>query len=242
MIFQEMAERLINNWRSIFFIEPILSLFFIFSFTVGLLYHYNSKERFFFTAYFFSGIILFVPVRVILDCNILTEKQATILLESANTVFELAEFVAFYYFFKLCLRSNSFKWILGFCFYCLLTISIIFFIMLAIPGYAVYTMRAHSLFINVVEFFFLFVMCLAYYRELFTDIPIKNLFKRPSFFIVTSAFFYSILMIPFFLIADDVRTEEVLLHNFLFACHYFLLIILLISISKAFLCKAPITT
>jgi hypothetical protein len=82
---QEMAERLINNWRSIFFIEPILSLFFIFSFTVGLLYHYNSKERFFFTAYFFSGnYIVCASTSNTWTANILTEKQATILLESAT--------------------------------------------------------------------------------------------------------------------------------------------------------------
>ena len=238
----EVTQRLINNWRSIFFIEPVLILIFIFCFTVGLLYHHKNKERLLFTAYFFSGIILFLPVRLILGCNILTEKQAAILLESTNTVFELAEFVAFYYFFKICLLSNRLKRALRFCFYSLLTISIIFLILLAFPSYSIYNIRAHSLFINVVEFFFLFVMCLAYYRELFTDIPIKTLFNRPSFFIVTSAFFYSILMIPFFLIADDVRAEELLLHNLLFACHYLLLIILLISISKAFLCRAPITT
>ena len=237
----EMIERLINYWRSIFFIEPILDLFFIFCFIIGIFYHHKNKERFFFLAYFFSGII-FVPVRLILDCKILTEKQDTILLESANTVFELAEFIAFYYFFRRCLLSNGFKRILRICLYCLLAIFSTFFIMLPFPGYAVHDIRVHSQFVNVIEFFFLFVMCLAYYWELFTDIPIKNLFSRPSFFIVTSTFFYSILMIPFFLIANDVRIEEFQLHNILFACHYLLLIILLISISKAFLCKAPITT
>jgi hypothetical protein len=236
------TERIISYWRSIFFIEPILDLSFIVCFIIGIFYHYKNKERLFFVVYFLSGIIFFVPLRVILGCQILTEKQATILLESANTLFELAEFLAFYHFFLRCLLSNSTRKILHFCFYSLLIVSAVFLIMLASPGYAVHDIRVHSLFINVIEFFFLFIMCLAYYRELFTDIPVKNLFNRPSFFIVTSTFFYSILMIPFFLIANDVRIEELLVHNILFACHYLLLIILLISISKAFLCKAPITT
>jgi hypothetical protein len=49
-------------------------------------------------------------------------------------------------------------------------------------------------------------------------------------------------MIPFFLIAYDVRADEIVIYNILFACHYLLLMILLLSISKAFLCKIPITT
>jgi hypothetical protein len=175
-------------------------------------------------------------------CNILTEKQDVILEECSNTIFELGEFVAFYYFFQRVLVSNGVKTILRLCFYFLLAISATFLTMLTLPRYPIYQIRVHSLFINVIEFFFLFVMCLAYYRELFTDTPIENLFSRPSFFIVTSAFFYSALMTPFFLIAPGVRIEEFLVHDILFACHYLLLIILLISIVKAFLCKAPITT
>jgi len=237
---KEIIESLINYWRSIFFIEPILDVCFIFCFIIAILFHQKHKERLFFIAYFFAGIILFVPLRII--CQILTEKQAAVLLESVNTLFELVEFIAFYYFFRRCLIGNSIIRILRLFFYCLLIITTIFFVMLTFPGYTIHDIRAHSLFINVIEFFFLFIMCLAYYRELFTDIPVKNLFSRPSFLIVTSTFFYSILMIPFFLIANDVRIEELFLHNILFACHYLLLIILLISISKAFLCKARITT
>ena len=239
---QAITERLINYWRSIFFVEPVLDLSLISSFVIGILYHHRNRERFFFLIYFLSGVILFFPLRIIFLYQILTEKQDAVLLESANTVFELVEFIAFYHFFRGCLFGNRIRTILRLFFYCLLAISTVFFIMLTFPGYTVHDIRVHSLFINVIEFFFLFVMCLAYYWELFTDIPIKNLFNRPSFFIVTSAFFYSALMTPFFLIAPDVRIEEFLVHDILFACHYLLLIILLISIVKAFLCKAPITT
>ena len=237
-----MIARLINIWSRTFFTEPVLILFFIACFVVGLFNHRRDKVKFFFLIYLVSGILLFVPQRILFVCNILTEKQNAILEEYSNTIFELAEFLAFYYFFQRCLLSNLARRMLRLFFYCLLAISATFFVMLTFPGYTIHDIRAHSLFINVIEFFFLFIMCLAYYRELFTDIPVKNLFSRPSFLIVTSTFFYSILMIPFFLIANDVRIEELFLHNILFACHYLLLIILLISISKAFLCKARITT
>jgi len=161
--------------------------------------------------------------------------------EVANTFFELIEFLAFYFFFKKCLQ-NKYEKCFKVALYMLMTVSGIFFIRLAFPNYKDEDMRTHSLFINVIEFFFLFIMCLAYFRKLFTDAPTKNLFKRPSFLIVTSLFFYTILMIPFFLIANDVFLNEVAIYHILFACHYILLMFLLFSISKAFLCKIPITT
>jgi len=189
-----------------------------------------------------SGILTFIPDRILFACNLLTEKETAILSECSNTIFELAEFTAFYYFFRLCIFNRIFKEILRLCFYSLMVMSIIYLIMLTFPAYTTYYIRVHSLLINVVEFFFLFGMCLAYYRELFTGIPIKNLFSRPSFAIVTSAFFYSILMIPFFLISYDIQIDELAVHDFLFACHYVLLIILLISILRGFLSEAPITS
>ncbi len=238
----EMMERLIDFWRRSFFIEPIVILSFTFCFTVGLFYHYKNRERFFFLAYFFVGIIIFVQNTIIVVCKILSGKQLAIEQEVANTIFEFTEFVAFYYFFKQCLQNKNLKKVLKIFLCVLLAIIVIFFMGLAFPNYPTNDIKVHSLFINVIEFFLILVMCLAYFHELFTDIPNRNLFKRPSFLIVTSTFFYTILMIPFFLVANDVLLTEIVFYNIFFACHYLLLLILLASISKAFLCKTPITT
>lgn len=238
----EITERLIIYWRRSFFIEPIVVLFFTFCFIVGLLYHKKRKERLFFLVYFFSGIVLFTHSTVIIACKIFDGKQLVINQEVANTLFELIEFLAFYHFFKRCLQNTNHKRYLKISFYVLLISVVIFFAGLTFPKYKSEDIKAHSLIINVIEFFFLFIMCLAYFREIFTDVPTKNLFKRPSFLIVTSTFFYAILMIPFFLIASDVLVSEVEIYNLLFSCHFVLLMVLLFSISKAFLCKIPITT
>ena len=238
----EVTERLIIYWRRSLFIEPIVVLFFSFSFIIGLLYHYKNKERLFFLAYFFSGIVLFTHNTVVIACKILTGRQLVINQEVANTLFELTEFLALYHFFKKCLQNNNHKKYLKISLYVLLISIVIFFIRLSYPNYKTQNIQVHSLVINVIELFFLFIMCLAYFRELFTDVPTKNLFKRPSFLIVTSTFFYAILMIPFFLIANDVLQSEIAIYDTLFSCHFVLLMILLFAISKAFLCKMPITT
>jgi len=239
---KEITEQLINLWRRSFFIEPFVILFFTFCFIVGLLLHNKNKERLFFTAYFLSGVMLFVPTTIIVVGNILANKQLTIYQEIANTFFEISEFLAFYFFFKKCLKKTVFQKYLKVCLYVLLTSISIFLIGLALPGYKAEDIKVHSLFVNAIEFFFLFVMCLAYFRELFTDPPTKHLFSRPSFLIVACTFFYTILMIPFFLIANDIFLSETAIYNIFFACHYVLLMILLFSILRGFLYKTAITS
>jgi len=238
----EIITGLIHYWRESLFIEPFVVLSFTLCFIVGLIYHRKDKEKLVFLAYFFTGIILFVQNTLLVVGKLLTGTQLAICQEVFNTVFELTEFIAFYYFFKKSLRNNKFKRVLKTSLYILSTIIAVFLAALPIANYSVAKIKADSLVINVIEFFFLFIMCLAYFRELFTDAPTKNLFTRSSFLIVTSTFFYTILMIPFFLIASDVRLTETSIYSTVTACHYLLLIVLLLSISKAFLCKQPITT
>jgi len=237
----ETINRLINFWRQTFFIEPVLILTFIFCFILALLYHYREKERIFFLFYFFVGISLLTLSSPLLLLKIFTGRKEAITLEIANTIFELTEFIAFYYFFKKCLQLKKFKKILTLFLISLCLIILVYFIALNLPGYTTHNIKEHSLFINVIEFFFLFIMCLGYFYELFTNLPKIDLSKRPSFLIVISTFFYSALMIPFFMLANDMFQMENSAYNILFSFHFLLLIIMLITISKAFLCKTRIT-
>src|SRR6266404_2389696 len=200
----EIINRLVSFWRKSFFIEPIVILSFIFCFIIGLLYHNKERERFFFLLYFFTGIMLFILTSLILELKILTGRKLNIFSEITNTIFELSEFIAFYHFFKKSLHRRRFKKIAKILLLFLCIVISIFFIRLAFPHYAIADIKKHSLFINATEFFFLSVLCLAYFFELFTGIPKIDLTQRPSFFIVTSTFFYAVIMIPFFTIAHEI--------------------------------------
>jgi len=237
----ETINRLLDYWRRTFFIEPIVVLTFIFCFVVALLYHYRQRERILLLFYFFVGILLFIFSNPLLIKKIFSGREEVIAYEIANTTFELTEFIAFYFFFKQCLQSNKVKIVLTPFLISLCLVSASFFIALNFPNYTIENIKKHSLFINVIEFFFLFTMCLGYFYELFVYAPTATLSKRPSFLIVISAFFYSALMIPFFMLAYDIFRFETSTHDILFSFHFLLLIIMLITISKAFLCKTPIT-
>jgi len=233
--------RLIHYWRRSFFIEPAVLLTFIFCFVVALLFHYKQRERIFLLLYFLAGTLLFIFSSPLIIAKMFSGRKHIIAYEIANTIFELSEFIAFYFFFRRSLKNNKLRNILApfLVLFCFIVGS--FFIALSFPGYTIDDIKRHSLFINVVEFFLLFIICLAYYYELFTATPKVGLLQRPSFLIVTSAFFYSALTIPFFMLAADIFRSEIATHDILFSLHFVLLITMLITMSKALLCKTPIT-
>jgi hypothetical protein len=239
---KEVINKLVAYYKQGFFTEPILLLTFIFSFIIGLLYNYGQKERVLFLIYFVIGTLLFLLASPLEMLLIVAGRKVDVFNEVNNTTFELTEFIAFQYFFKKCYKNKTLKKISNLSVIVFGLIVVAFFTALTFPGYSKETLREHSFLINVLEFFFLSFFCLAYFYELFTVAPKINLFERPSFFITTSVFFYSVLLIPFFIIARSLMREKKSIFFALFSCHYVLLIIVLVSISKAFLCKKPITT
>jgi len=237
----ELIYDFIQFWRKTLFLEPLLILLFIGCFVISITRHKKEKERLYFIPYFFAGIALFTVYSPPILLALYRGRQFVVMEETTNTVFEFTEFLAFYFFLKKCLAYRIFKNILTVLFILLIVVIAGFFVALTLPGYSVYYIKQHSLFINVIEFSFLCIMCLAYFYEVFTSEPQKQLFKRPSLLIITSAFFYSALMLPFFAIANVVGSKERLTYYLLFSFHFVLLGILLISIARAFLQRLPIT-
>jgi hypothetical protein len=238
----EILERLVAFWSRTFFIEPVVILSFLFCFVIALFHNYKERERIYFLIYFFIGLAMFVVTVLLIMFKILVRRDLAIYQEVSNSIFELSEFIAFYFFFNKCLQNKNCKKVLKIFLGLLLLIFLAFFTRLILPGYSTESLRNHSIFINVVEFFLLSVMCLAYFYELLTLAPQMNLLRRPSFFIVTSTFFYSVLMIPFFMLSRDISKTKISTYETLFAAHYILLTIMLIAFLKVFLCKTPITT
>ena len=238
----EIIQRLIKYWRKSFFTEPILLSAFIVCFIAAVIYHQKQKERFLFLLYFFVGITLLFLNSPLVFRRIYHGRNLAIHLEIGNTLFELVEFGAFSIFFSNTLRTKIFQKLSKIFLITLCIIIVTFFAALVLPWYSTDNIDKHSFFINVIEFFFIAILCLTYFYELFTYAPCVNLLRRPSFFITTSAFFYSVSLIPFFMIANDMFKNQSQYYNVLFSCHFLLLTVVLLSLLNAFLCKDRITT
>jgi hypothetical protein len=237
----EIIHRLIKYWQRSFFTEPILLSAFIVCFITAAVCHHKQKERFFFLLYFFAGILLLGVNSPLVFTRIYRGRNLAVHLEIANTLFEVAEFAAFYIFFSQALRSKVFRKMSKIFFITFCVISLLFLIALLFPDYSKDNINKHSLFVNVIEFFFLAIICLTYFYELFTHTPNLSLLRRPSFLITASAFFYSVSLIPFFMIANDVFKNDSTFYRILFACHFLLLTLVLLTLLNALLCKDRIT-
>jgi hypothetical protein len=92
--------------------------------------------------------------------------------------------------------------------------------------------------LDVMELLFLIPPCIVYYFHLLkikSDIP---LFKRPSFWIITGIFFYSLFEVPFLLIQKYIQEID-LSYKFLLAALFYYLPIIInnLFLLKGFLCK-----
>jgi len=233
-------ERLLAFWKGSLFFEPFLLSTFIVCFIIGIRYHLGEQERICFVLYFLVGILLLTVPTFVLVFQIYRGREFVIFGQTADTVFVLAEFTAFYFFFKKTIQKKVLQRIFGLYAICLFAATTAFFISMIFCQYSSSEILRYATFINVIEFIFLCTMCLAYFHQLFSTRPEGSILHRPSLFIVISSFLYSIVLIPFFMLIDDFPAGAGLYGAF-FACHYVLLILVLVSVARAFLSKTPIT-
>jgi hypothetical protein len=99
-----------------------------------------------------------------------------------------------------------------------------------------------SLVVNIVEFTIFLVAILSYFIELFTKPPTQDLAKSPAFWISSGLFIYILVSLPFLLLAEYIWVESRNLYYLLISLHFLSLSLLLLTISKAFLCREPLTT
>jgi hypothetical protein len=207
---------------------------------VGLFHNNGEKERLFFIFYFFVGMSLLIVFTFLSIAHAINGTKWPITIELGNTIFDLAEFFAFYKFFKKCLKSKRYYKAITASLICFSLVVGIFFIGLMCFSYPSENIQKYSLFINVFELFLIFCMCLAYYYDLFAGIPKVLHVPRPSFFITTSTFFYSVLLIPFLILANDLMIIHGTFYHILFAVHFVLLIIVTVTILKVFYARSQL--
>jgi hypothetical protein len=116
-------------------------------------------------------------------------ESTTFLTEGTNIVFAIIEYSVFFHFFNKILRSSMAKKIMRLFYVLILTATIIFFSNVFFSHLSDSIILKISDYIISSELFFLALLCLTYYFELFHKKPIYNLLQSSSFWIVTSLFF-----------------------------------------------------
>jgi hypothetical protein len=233
---------LIDSWSRDFYTEPFLMACILLALYISLTFHKKEKIRRAFIIYIIAGFLLLAIPSVWRLLGFYMGRSVLVYNEMANTIFENIELCVFLFFFSKVLKSTFLDRIF-------FTLALIFFVFSFY--YSVWILQSKaldrevvtfSMQLNVIEMLFLLIACLTYYFHLFKEKPSIDLFKKPSFFIAVSLLFYCILIIPFFIIGESLRKSNQPIYNLLFSIHFLTFSLVYLSITKAFLCKARLTT
>jgi hypothetical protein len=233
-------EKLISNWQKSFFTIPLWHISMIIALIFGIKNYQKDKIYLYFLSYTISGLIIFLLYDFLSYYIISPVKD--IIRESLNTLFALIEFYLFYYFFSKIFQSKIVKLIMKIICLSFFTLTISFFLSIYMLTLSVTQIEKFSIQITIVEFFFLFFGCLIFYFELFVQEPTSNspLNLSPAFWIATGLFFYIIIGLPFFLIAESLFKSSQQFYYLMFRIHYISISVLFLCIAKAFSCKKPL--
>jgi hypothetical protein len=233
-------EKLIELLDDRYYGDLIMAIFELIAIIVGLLHVRKDKIAIFFLGYLIFDLLILIWGYYLEISPFTTNHEYSVFVAFTNTLISLVELLVYYYFFFSILRNKNMIKVLK-------TLGLIFCLIemvFIITGFNFLTIRYSyaSIVIGVIELLFLIPPCFAYFFELLTNDPIINLFERPSFWIVTGIFFYSVISIPSYLIDRFVNHY----HYQVWGLMNLLLFYIPIAINsvffiKAFLCKKTLT-
>lgn len=220
--------------------DLLIAIFELIVILIGLIYVRKQKAGIYFLAYLiFDFIISVCDVYVELSPSF-SRRDSRIFIGYTNVLIAMAELLAYTYFFSKIIQSKfAIKLIKLF-----LGIFVLVIILFVITRYSFLTQRYYYMtnVIATLEFLFLIPPCMAYFFELFKNDVSQNLHERPSFWIVTGIFFYSVISIPYFMIdrfLNENRSDYWTMTYVLFFCIPFCINFMFLA--RAFLCNRSLT-
>ncbi len=207
---------------------------------IGLLYVRKEKSGRLFIAYIAFDFCILLAV-LYMETNLrISRKFYSYFQFTSNTLVAYVELLVYFYFFKKILKGNRINILLT---RLSVIYSIIIIIFLATKFGIDITRYSYIAYMTgAIEFVFMLVPCVYYFLHLFkvnSPLPLTN---RPSFWIVTGIFFFSLISIPYYLLNRYFFSTQNELRYLFNAVLYFIPFTAnFIFLIKAFLCKKPLT-
>lgn len=203
---------------------------------------YGRKTRIgrafiFYIVFDFSILIIFIFLR---SHSGISPKFRNHFINYGNDLIALTELLVYYYYFSILLLSDKIKILMK-------SLAILFSVIIVIyilTRFSFLTIRYSyiSYLVGAAEFIFLLPPCLFYFYKILSVNSETKLFKRPSFWIVSGIFFYSMVSVPYYLLNDYVSNNYKELTGVLAAALFYVPFTLNFSfLIKAFLCKKHLT-
>ncbi len=232
----------LNDWHNSFYSIPIVILTQAFAIICGLLLFKKEKIHILFIAYAFSGLLLFTLVDFIILTQDIHGRNIRVITEIANGSFALTETIILFSFFNILLKSKIAKLGMNIFLFIFSSLMLFLFIKISDPDFSGKSILEYSNFLTSFQLFFILLLCLFYYSQLFKEITSLRLTSRPSFWIVSSIFFYSLIVVPYFIISHKIFLADRNIYRVYSFVHYMSLSLVYFSISIGFIWRKPLTT
>lgn len=212
----------------------------LFALVVGVLYKRKDTVAYAFILYIaFDFCILLADF--CLKLSSISPKSLARIIMITNVMISYIELVVYYYFFSKVLTGRGIKKMLTRCLLLFSFITLGYIIIWIGPFVRKLSYTADL--VSSLEFMLLLPPCFAFYYQTLSNVSEISLKKRPSFWIITGIFFFSITSIPYYLLMRHLifisKDLSYLTDATLFYTPFTINFIFLL---KAFSCKKPLTT
>ena len=234
-------DKLIQYWQSFYFAEIVLLISELTALLLAYTFMRKTNIGKFFIFYILFEFTLLIVDQLLLSNSNLSTHFTYQFLNITNPLISFVELSAYYYFFHKVISNPRMQTLIK----TLFLIFSILMIVFLITKFRFISPRLNYManLISVIEFAFILPPCFAFYYQMMNTMSEFKLLDRPSFWIVTGIFFFSIISIPHFLIGSYYVSNKIEIRSLLIAAFlYFPFSLNFIFLSKAFLCKKTLTT
>lgn len=230
-----------NEFANKFYTQPILGLVELIAVIIGLKYVWSDKVGKLFIFYLSFELVINISDWYMLANKSFTYREKVLFTQNTNTLIALLELNIYYIFFKTVINQKKITTALH---HSAIIFSTIWILITILNLQFINRNNFYGSYIfYTIEVTFLLPPCVIYFFQLLKINSDLNLFQRPSFWLSTGVFFFSIISIPCYLLISYLLKNGRPFIPFIEATLYYTpLIINAMFITKAFLCKKPLTT
>jgi hypothetical protein len=234
--------KIIQEWKDHYYAEPFEIICLTIALVVGLVFAKKELTNIIFLIYILSGLASTLYIIYINQTFKFEPSRRSSHISMMTLIVSYIEMSTFMFFFYKTLLIKAIKLFIKLSFITFTLINFVMFFQVLFSEISIDHLRKSSYSIIAFQLLPLLFLCFSYYYQILNFKSGEDLFKRPSFWITTSLFFYILLLTPFILIYEELRSNHKSLTKIFFSIHYFAFGIIFIALTNAFLCKKPITT
>jgi hypothetical protein len=235
-------EKMFDRWHERYYDEPFMFVCELTAIILGVIYQRKNRIGQFFIFYTLIDISILILMEYIYSFTDVTKEQRKFIEYNSNSISFLCELLAYYFFFQQAISIGLIKKIIYVLRIIFITLTCFNLLNLSLLHFQI-AGKGDTFYLGTIEFIFLIIPCLFYFLELFSNPSSKSLFDRPSFWITTGIFFYTLVSIPYYFISPYLDSSKYQFSTELIALLFSLPFgITFLFLAKAFLCKTELTT